>query len=93
MDLSAFCEHIDNRQLINDARALGFPENLLYLAMSVYTGQRIISIDGLISPAVTATKGILARDPLAPILAKVALYQPLKTVLNKPFIEIGGRVG
>ena len=87
MDLSAFYEHIDHRQLIEDARALGFPENLLYLAMSVYTGQRIISIDGLVFPAVTATRGILAGDPLAPILAKVALYQPLKTVLHRPFIK------
>ena len=69
MDLSALYEHIDYRQLIEDARALGFPENLLYLAMSVYAGQRIIAID-------TAARSILAGDSWHPFLPRSRSISP-----------------
>ena len=82
MDLASFYEHIAHTKLIEDAVALGFPELLLFLALSVYQGHRMVIVDGVTSPAFAAQRGVLAGDPIAPILAKIALYRPLAQVLQ-----------
>ena len=86
MDLASFYEHIAHAKLIEDALALGFPELLLFLALSVYQGHRMVIVDGVTSPAFAAKRGVLAGDPIAPILAKIALSRPLAQVLQSSHI-------
>ena len=87
MDLSAFYEHIDHHVLIYQALDLSFPALLLYLALSVYQGPRLVMVDGVASPTFAAKRGVLAGDPIAPLLAKIALYKPLQEVLRSSAVQ------
>ena len=87
MDLSAFYEHIEHHALIHQALDLCFPPLPLYWALSVYQGPRLILVDGVASPTFAAKRGVLAGDPIAPLLAKVALYKPLQEILSSSAVH------
>ena len=87
MDLSAFYEHIDHHTLIQQALDLKFPPMILYLAMSVYQGPRLVMVDGVASPTFAAKRGVLAGDPVAPLLAKIALFKPLQEIMQSTAVK------
>ena len=65
MDLSAFYERGEHEDLIQSAMGLGFPELLLYLALSVYQGHRMVLVDGIVTPSFSVARGVLAGGPVA----------------------------
>ena len=74
IDLTTFYETISHDKLVHSALSLGFPPQLLRLALGAYTGGRLLISGGVVAPPVYAQRGVLAGCSLAPALSKAALF-------------------
>ena len=75
LDLSEFYEHIDHVALVESACEHKFPPMLLLGALHVNRGQKYISRENRISPAMEAGTSIIARCPYAPGPSILAMHQ------------------
>ena len=78
IDLQTFYESVCHSALAAQAMAHGFPPVLVEVALGVYRGARYIDSEGVASPRCYASKGLMAGCPLAPSLAKLAIYPVLQ---------------
>ena len=63
--------------------ALNYPPLHLKLALDLYSGPRLIQAEGIAGDPKRYQKGILQGCPQAPTIAKLALYQPLRALVNE----------
>ena len=73
MDMSTFYDTIQLDRLQQEAIKLGYPPLLLELATQLYTGPKAISAEQEFTPFFRVDRGIPARCPQAPLLAKAVL--------------------
>ena len=76
-DLSKFYERIPLQHLVGAAKDLGFPSELLRLALRTYRGRRFIQYEKAFSSSVFARRGIIAGCSLATTLVKVFMWRAL----------------
>ena len=80
VDISGFYDSINVEALIRDGLKLGFPPDLLCLALKVYQGPRSIVGEELSSPTIWAGCGLIQGCPLAPAISKLAMFYPMLAV-------------
>ena len=94
LDLSAFYEHIEHHALIHQALDLCFSSSALVLGVVCVPGS---SPDrggwSGVADFSRRKEGVLAGDPIAPLLAKVALYKPLQEILSSSAVQSAGCLG
>ena len=79
-DLEGFYDVVSHERLAQQGAALGFPSLLLELAIQLYEGPRCLYGEGVASPSIWPQRGMLQGCPLAPTLAKLTTYKPLKNI-------------
>ena len=82
-DLEAFYEGIDRNTLATEARAVGFPEEIIQAAIAAYAGPWVITLQGMISRAVYPLKGIIAGCSLATTLIRILMVRVLDDVIKE----------
>ena len=87
IDLTTFCETVEHELLIQQAKILGFPQVVLNIALQIYRGERLISSEGRVSHPLWASRGIMAGCPIAPALAKLALFPTCQKVYQSNQIQ------
>ena len=86
-DLEGFYDVVSHERLAQQGAALGFPSLLLELAIQLYEGPRCLYGEGVASPSIWPQRGMLQGCPLAPTLAKLTTYKPLKTISARPGVS------
>ena len=87
IDLTTFYETVEHELLIQQAKILGFPQVVLNIALQIYRGERLISSEGRVSHPIWASRGIMAGCPIAPALAKLALFPTCQKVYQSNQIQ------
>ena len=77
VDLRAFYEHFDYKELEERANRLGFPRQLVRLALAAYKAPRLIAQQGKLSAALSANRGVIAGCGLAATWVKVYCIEAL----------------
>ena len=87
IDLQTFYESICHSSLAAQAIAHSFPPVLVEVALGIYRGARYIDSEGVASPKCYASKGLMAGCPLAPSLAKLAVFPALQKLQSSKFCD------
>ena len=87
IDLQTFYESICHSSLAAQAIAHSFPPVLVEVALGIYRGARYIVSEGVASPKCYASKGLMAGCPLAPSLAKLAVFPALQKLQSSKFCD------
>ena len=82
-DLTCFYDTVQLDHLIEPARVLQYPPLHLKLALDLYTGPRLIQAEGIAGHPKYYQNGILQGCPQAPAIAKLVLYQPLRSLVQE----------
>ena len=81
-DLSDFYEGMDRGILIDRAVAQQFPVELTFLSLSAYSGERIISLNGVAVTAGHPTRGVIAGCGIATYHVQVYHGPPMRDFVN-----------
>lgn len=74
LDLSNFYDKIDHDLLIQEALELGFPPMILYFALMVHKGPRVLVAETVASEPIQPKNGILAGCPFGVVFSKLVLW-------------------
>ncbi len=76
-------ERVPRAELVEEARAVGYPLSVLRLAIAAYTLPRTVAVDGAHSRPVVAERGITAGSGLATFELRMLLIRMLDNVARK----------
>ena len=74
LDFSNFYDKIDHDLLIQEALELGFPPMILYFALMVHKGPRVLVAETVASEPIQPKNGILAGCPFGVVFSKLVLW-------------------
>jgi hypothetical protein len=93
LDCSKCYERAPLRQLDERAVAAGFPDRLLVLALSMYSGRRHVRVGAAVAQAVVASSGIMAGCGLAVALLRAHLREAVMAARDSAEAGGGGAPG
>ena len=82
VDISGFYDSVLWDSVIEEGLRLSFPPMLLELALQIYSGYRFLAAEDSVSPGILPCAGLLQGCPPAPAISKLALYAPIKQIVD-----------